>query len=209
MTDERKAAIDAPGVDSVDDGITETTIESLVKAARALVRGELSPAIVAGLNSEDLYRMADFGYDLMEAGRCDDARVIFEELGSLNPYDAYFQAVLGSIAQRQSEYSRAAESYGRAVALDPEDTFSWVNRAEVLLHLCRRALDQGDPAAALTSLGEVDESLRRVRESSDAAAAPARERACRLAGTADRLRALVGRGGSGGFPPPNLGPSPR
>lgn len=106
------------------------TFEKIVK----YVHGEITLAELEGINEAQLYTIAEIGYVLMEEGKLEEARKIYEGLIELSPDESYFHSVLGAIYQRLNYLDRALNEYDRAILLNPDDIPSIVNSAEILLH---------------------------------------------------------------------------
>jgi len=98
------------------------------------VQGKITLAELEGLDEEQLYTIAEIGYVLMEEGKLEDARKIYEGLIEMSPDNYYFHSVLGAIYQHQRKFDSALEEYQRAIKLNPDDIPSMVNSAEILLH---------------------------------------------------------------------------
>lgn len=113
-----------------NEGKELLTFEKIVK----YVHGEITLAELEGINEDQLYTIAEIGYVLMEEGRYEEARKIYEGLIELSPQDSYFHSVLGAIYQRMNDNDNALKEYERAISLNPEDIPSIVNSAEILLH---------------------------------------------------------------------------
>lgn len=96
-------------------------------------RGMITMAELEGMSDEKMQGMADVGYTLLSQGRLRDARKIFEGLAVLNPYEAYYQLALGSIAQRNHEFDQALSHYTRAIQMNQLLPEPFANRAEVRL----------------------------------------------------------------------------
>lgn len=117
---------------SMEDTCTVGDIEEAVKG---FLLGDLTLAQLEGLTAENLYAIADLGYDLLEEGKLTEAQKIFEGLNVYNPFDSYFQSALGSIYQKQGKKEDALSRYKSAVELYPEDINSWTNAGELMLSL--------------------------------------------------------------------------
>lgn len=120
------------------------SIEEIEEAIKGFLLGDLTLAQLEGLTAEDLYGMADVGYDLLEEGRLEDARKIFEGLNVYNPFDPYFHSVLASIYQKQDMPDEALRHYESAVELFPEDIHSWTNAGELMLELSAKYADENE-----------------------------------------------------------------
>lgn len=98
------------------------------------IHGEITLAELEGIDRNHLYTIAEIGYVLMEEGKLEDAKKIYEGLIEMEPRDYYFHSVLGAIYQQLRKNESALEEYNRAIELNPEDIPSLVNSAEILLH---------------------------------------------------------------------------
>jgi len=120
-----------------EDTCTEAEI---LEAFQGFLEGDLTLAQLEGFSAEDLYQVADMGYDLLSEGRLEDAKKIFEGLYCYNPFDAYFHTALGSIYHRMDELDSAYEHYLSAVELYDEDVQTWTNLGEVALEQSTRLI---------------------------------------------------------------------
>jgi tetratricopeptide (TPR) repeat protein len=111
---------------SIDDTYTAANIEKFIL-------GEITWAQLQGITMEQAYAMAEFGYGLYKEGKYHDAQKLFEGLIICNPYDSYFQNMLGAVYQQLDMKDEALESYTHAIELDEENLHAWVNRGELLL----------------------------------------------------------------------------
>ncbi len=138
---------DADGDDILneEDCCSEEDIEEAIKG---FILGDITLAQLEGISAEEMYQVADMGYDLFEEGKLEDARKIFEGLYTYNPMDAYFHSVLGSIYQKQEKFEDAIRHYTSAVELYSEDITAWTNLGET----------QMQHAAALQSAGKSEEA---------------------------------------------------
>jgi tetratricopeptide (TPR) repeat protein len=92
--------------------------------------GNLTIAALENISKEKLYEMADVGYRLLTQGKLEDAKKIFSGLAVMDPYDSYFQMVLGSIFQRSNELVRAEQHYTRVLEIDSSLVTAYANRGE-------------------------------------------------------------------------------
>lgn len=126
------------------------TIDDIEESVKGFLTGDLTLAQLEGLTAENLYAIADMGYDLIEEGKLTEAQKIFEGLNVYNPFDSYFHSALGSIYQRQGKKDEAIARYRAAVELYPEDINSWTNCGELLL----------ERAGELHRDGQADDALQ-------------------------------------------------
>ena len=97
------------------------------------VMGEATLGQLYGITMDEAYSVAQFGYTFLEQGKYKQAQTIFQALVLSNPYDGYFHELLGSVYQRLGMHTGAIEEYTLAVALDPANIPSWVNRGELFM----------------------------------------------------------------------------
>ncbi|MCA9730117.1 MAG: hypothetical protein KC729_20705 [Candidatus Eisenbacteria bacterium] len=165
-------------LESLDHLLNESdtcTEAEILEAVRGFVTGDLTLAQLEGLSAEELYRLADIGYDLLSEGKLEDARRIFEGLYVYNPFDSYFHAALGSVYQQQGLLEESFRHYESAVQLYAEDLASWANLGEVALELAARAAH--DPETAANHLHQAHEAFSRVLALDPAGTAPSSLRA--------------------------------
>lgn len=158
--------IDGEDVDEIESISDEDacSVEEIEEAVAGFLTGDLTLAQLEGLGAEDLYVIADMGYDLLEEGRLDEALSIFEGLNVYNPFDPYFHSVLGSIYQRLDRPEDALRHYESAVELYAEDINSWTNAGEIMLGLSAQCQDDGDPEKAREYFKEALHALTRSIE---------------------------------------------
>ncbi len=136
--------------------------DDILESVKAFLLGDLTLAQLEGVTADQLYSMADIGYDYLMEGRTEVARRIFEGLNGYNPMDPYFHSVLGSIYQRTGDHDRAILHYESAVQLYPHEIIWWTNLGETLLvkgNLLRHA-GKSDEASAL--LARAREALQKA-----------------------------------------------
>ena len=121
-----------------------------VRRLKAFARGEATWAEVEGMTFEEAKAIAQVGCDLAAAGRCEEARILFEGLVEGNPKDAASRAALGTVYQKLGRLEDAVAEYSAALAEDPRNPVALGNRGELRL----RAGDRqgfGDLARAVES----------------------------------------------------------
>lgn len=101
------------------------------KRLTQFITGVITLGELEGISKEEQYEMAALGHRNLQAGKLDAARKVFEGLVALDPKDAYFHLVLGSVAQRQDRNADAIKSYSRAITLDASAPHAYANRGEV------------------------------------------------------------------------------
>lgn len=104
------------------------------------LKGRASLGAAASWTAEEIRLIADLGFALAEHGRDEEALSIFEGLAALAPATGYFQSALGALLLRVGQLNRAEVHLNAALAADPLDMASLVNRGELYMRLERRDL---------------------------------------------------------------------
>ncbi len=116
---------------------------------------------------QDTAELALFGHQLFEAGRLDEARVIFEGLVSTGATDAFSHTMLGTIYLARGEQDRALALFEAALQIDPKDLSALVYRGEVRLNRgkLKSAVHDFQQAVALGAADDpfVDRARRLIR----------------------------------------------
>ncbi|MCC6334707.1 MAG: tetratricopeptide repeat protein [Myxococcales bacterium] len=81
----------------------------------------------------DYGSMMQLGHELFEAGRVNEARVVFEGLLAAGHRDAFCYTMLGTVCLALKDFDRALELFDQALELDPTDLAALVYRAELRL----------------------------------------------------------------------------
>ena len=112
-----------------------------------LLRGDRRA--LEGLDAHALAEVAVFGHGLYEAGRLNEARVVFEGLVAMDPAEAFPYTVLGAIFLAQHDLHRALALFEAALELDGDDVAALVYRGEIRLRLGQRTRAVQDLKRAL------------------------------------------------------------
>ncbi len=111
-------------------------------------------AQLRGMAHRELAEIAMFGHQLFEAGRLDEARVVFEGLVGLDVEDAFPHTMLGTVFLAMGALDRAMALFEAALGIDPADLAARVYRAEIRINQGRlqparedleRVLREGPP----------------------------------------------------------------
>lgn len=115
------------------------------KGRRTLTDETVDPAEQA---FADLTRL---GHEAFQAGRADEARVVFESLVALGRRDPFAHTMLGTILLGSHSLDRALEQFEAALEIDPEDLAALVYRGEIRLSRRKvsRALEDLERAVKL------------------------------------------------------------
>lgn len=171
--DELEAPLD-PSILSEDDVVSE---EELEEACIAFLEGDLTLAQLEGFTLEELYAIANLGYDLMLEGKLDDARKIFEGLVAYNPHDPYFHSALGSALQKLERFDEAVEQYRMATDLNPNDISALANLGEIRLQQSGALQNSGSTKDAVRAFEEAVGFLKKAVELDRDNANPSAKRA--------------------------------
>lgn len=105
----------------------------LLEKFYAFLRDKASLAELRGIKQGQLFLLADSGYVKLKHGRLDEAEKVFQALLLLDHRSAYFHAAMGAIHQKRRKPVEAIIEYSQALAIDPKDIVSFVNRGEIYL----------------------------------------------------------------------------
>ncbi|MBI4818604.1 MAG: tetratricopeptide repeat protein [Deltaproteobacteria bacterium] len=131
---------------------------------RAFAEGRITLGELEGVSKSSQYQMAKVGYEFLNEGKLDQARSVFEGLVALDPYDAYFHSVLGSIAHRRNALEDAERHYSRALEINPFFAATSANRGEIRLAFGRLEDAISDLLQALKNDPELkDPATQRAR----------------------------------------------
>ncbi len=129
----------------------------------ALPEGTLQQVVKKKKTQEEAIDLATMGHQLFEAGRVDEAQVIFEGLVATRAKESFPYTMLGTIYLAQGHLEKASKLFSAALVLDPSDTAAIVYKAEIRLH--RRP--SRTAVAALTRVAQGDREdpfVRRARK---------------------------------------------
>ncbi len=99
----------------------------------AFLAGQITLGDLEGIGKDAQYDMAKVGYGFLNEGKLDQAKTVFEGLLALDPFDAYFLTVLGSIAHQKGEFEDAEKRYSRALEINPFFSVALAHRGEIRL----------------------------------------------------------------------------
>ena len=141
---------------------------------RDFIYGRITLGDLEGISKSAQYEMAKIGYRYLTSGDLATSKKIFLGLSVLDPYDAYFHTVLGSIAQQQEDDAEAIARYSRALQIFPKSPVALANRGEVFLKTGKVAEAAADLLKAVESDPQMKmPSTRRAKVLLDAVKAQA------------------------------------
>ncbi len=109
----------------------------------------------------DLTRL---GHEAFEAGRAEEARVVFESLVALGRRDPFAHTMLGTILLGAHALDRALEQFEAALEIDPEDLAALVYRGEIRLSRRKVARAVEDLERAVKLGASTDPFVARARK---------------------------------------------
>jgi predicted Zn-dependent protease len=109
----------------------------------------------------DLTRL---GHEAVEAGRVDQAKVIFESLVALGRRDPFAHTMLGTILLGAQQLDQALEQFEAALAIDPDELAALVYRGEIRLSRRKTARAVEDLERAVKLGASSDPFVQRARK---------------------------------------------
>lgn len=103
--------------------------------AARLVTGQITLAQYVGLNKNELYVIANQAYQLLNTGRLEEARDIYQGLVAADPYDSTFHCHLGSVNMRLGKHDEALKEFDSALQYNIANGDALVGRGEI--HMMR------------------------------------------------------------------------
>jgi tetratricopeptide (TPR) repeat protein len=103
----------------------------------------------------DLTRL---GHEAFEAGRAEEARVVFESLVALGRRDPFAHTMLGTILLGAHALDRALEQFEAALEIDPDDLAALVYRGEI--RLSRRTGGSTGKAAVSKAIEDLERAVK-------------------------------------------------
>ncbi len=107
----------------------------MIQFEQEWINGGISLGAAAGWSPDEIRLVSELGFALAQQGRNHEAITIFEGLIALAPATAYFEVALGSLWLRENNPARALPHLNAALATDPSDIPTRVNRGEVFLRM--------------------------------------------------------------------------
>lgn len=99
------------------------------------ISGGVSLGAAAGWTADEIRLVSELGFALAEQGRNHEAITIFDGLIALAPATVYFETALGALWLRENNPARALPHLNNALASDPHNILTRVNRGEVFLRM--------------------------------------------------------------------------
>ncbi|HEX8738111.1 MAG TPA: tetratricopeptide repeat protein [Pyrinomonadaceae bacterium] len=119
------------------------------QAREKLATGQMTLAEYVGLSRDQMYKIAQQAYRLMNRGKLEEARQIYSGLVTADPYDSVFHCHLGACLFRLGEHEKAFDEYDAALRFNIANVDALAGRGE--LYIMRGEIKKGveDLRAAL------------------------------------------------------------
>jgi Flp pilus assembly protein TadD len=109
------------------------TDEKLSERDYKLATGQINLAEYVGIDKRQLYVIAKQGYQLLESGKIEEAKEIYQGLVAADPYDSVFHCHLGSIFVRLGNTTEAFDEFNLALNVNIANIDALVGRGEIYL----------------------------------------------------------------------------
>jgi Flp pilus assembly protein TadD len=98
-----------------------------------LATGQINLAEYVGIDKRQLYTIAKQGYQLLESGKIEEAKEIYQGLVAADPSDSVFHCHLGSILVRSGNTDEAFDEFNLALDYNLANIDAFVGRGEIYL----------------------------------------------------------------------------
>ena len=71
------------------------------------MKGNITLGDLLCIPKQEQYKLAEMGFNYIEQGQFENAEKVFRGLLAMDPYDAYYHTVLGTLAHRQGDRCRS------------------------------------------------------------------------------------------------------
>jgi tetratricopeptide (TPR) repeat protein len=129
---------------------------------KQLVAGVMTPAEFIGLRPNQLYRIARVGYQLLNSGKLEEAKKVYQGLVAAEPYNSVFHCHLAAVHHRLGERFEAVTEYTEALRFNLANAEALAGRGEIHLHQGRfeEGLKDLTEALKLDPQGERSTTIR-------------------------------------------------
>lgn len=142
---------------------TQTASEQRKRIAQEkLVSGQITIAEAMGMSKQQLYAIAQRGFQLLNSGKLDEARQIYAGLVAADPFDSVFHCHLGAVLWRLGEIEKACEEYDASLRFNIANVDALAGRGELYLlnGEIEKAIELMRKAVELDPKGERQSSVR-------------------------------------------------
>ena len=100
---------------------------------KQFLEGAITLGELEGIDKDAQMKMAKNGFTLLNQGKLKKAKIIFEGLLALDPFDAYFHTAIGSIAFQEKNMDAALKHFDQALSINPFFATARAHRGEIRL----------------------------------------------------------------------------
>src|SRR4051812_24800046 len=156
--------------------VTDPSVRLPIEKLDAWLAEGASGEALKQMSRKQIAEVCLFGHHLFEAGRVQEAKVVFEGVVGLGVEDAFPHTMLGTIYLAQGEARAALPLFESAIKLDPRDVAAWVYRGEIRIHSGQLKAGLSDLKKATSLASATDPFVVRARKLIDRAKARGRAR---------------------------------
>jgi tetratricopeptide (TPR) repeat protein len=109
------------------------TEENFSERDYQLATGQINLAEYVGIDKRQLYVIAKQGYQLLERGKIEEAKEIYQGLVAADPSDSVFHCHLGSILVRLGNTDEAFDEFNLSLNYNIANVDAFVGRGEIFL----------------------------------------------------------------------------
>ncbi len=102
-------------------------------AQEKLALGQITISEAMGISKQQLYAIAQRGFQLLNSGRLDEAGQIYAGLVAADPYDSVFRCHLGAVLWRKGEIKKACDEYDASLRYNIANVDALAGRGELYL----------------------------------------------------------------------------
>ncbi len=98
-----------------------------------LASGQITLAEYVGLSKKELYVIAQQAYQLLNSGKLEEAREVYQGLVAADPFDSVFHCHLGSVQLRLGNADEALKEFDSALQYNIANVDALAGRGEIRL----------------------------------------------------------------------------
>jgi Tfp pilus assembly protein PilF len=137
-------------------------VEIPPQLAEMLINGEITLAEFLGLSRQQLYSIAEVGYQMLSSGKLDQAKQIYKGLVEADPYDSVFHCHLAAVHHKMGELEEARVEYSKALDFNFGNIDALSGRGEIYFNQGKltEAVNDLKSAIDLDPQGKLPSSVR-------------------------------------------------
>ncbi len=98
-----------------------------------LITGQITIAEAMGISGEQLYEIAQRGYQLLTSGKLEEARQIYSGLIAANPFDSVFHCHLAAVLWKMGDTEQAFNEFDTSLKFNIANVDALAGRGELYL----------------------------------------------------------------------------